>query len=438
MAYDTEFELLPFDALSESEDEWESEQKRPAGRRGPNLPAHQRQQTPSRNTSRPPQRPGPFKPMGAPPFRPSWPRPPWPATAPAPCVCPVHGTEYVRWVQSALNQAEGLRLPVDGVMSQATRSALRAFQSRQGLPVDGIAGPDTEEALRRARGSRTAEEPGTAAGGSDSDDSTAGELFEFETLELEAPATGRPTLRKGSRGGAVRDLQQRLAQAGFSPGPIDGVFGSQTDRAVRAFQQARRLVVDGIVGTQTWGALASSNLPLPDSSGTPSPQWQLPDSVRQAGERQYVRYDSPPAWAGNPGNCSETFTAGARILKEYLKQKFPAISSIGGYNCRQNTANSKETSVHGVGRALDIYLPMVSGMANSQAGDPVANWLVEHAQEIGIQYIIWNRTKWNGSSRNGRKDGRYGGGGRNPHIDHIHAELNLDAAMRRTSWFKDR
>jgi peptidoglycan hydrolase-like protein with peptidoglycan-binding domain len=265
------------------------------------------------------------------------------------------------------------------------------------------------------------------------DAAASAELFEFEALEFEDPA--QPILRLGSRGNSVRDLQQRLLLAGHSPGPVDGIFGSQTDRAVRAYQRSRGLSVDGIVGPQTWGALASLNLPrLDDSKGTTRPQWQLPDSVRQAGEHQYVRYDSPPAWTGQPGNCSGTFTTGARILKKYLEQKFHAISEIGGYSCRKNSANSKETSVHGVGRALDIHFPMVSGMANSQAGDPVANWLVEHAQEIGIQYIIWNRTKWNGSTKNGRKDGRYGGP--NPHIDHIHAELNLDAAARRTPWFK--
>jgi peptidoglycan hydrolase-like protein with peptidoglycan-binding domain len=69
----------------------------------------------------------------------------------APCVCPAHGTEFVRWVQSSLNQILGLRIPVNGVMSRATRNALRDFQQQQGLPVDGIAGPDTERDLMRLK-----------------------------------------------------------------------------------------------------------------------------------------------------------------------------------------------------------------------------------------------------------------------------------------------
>ncbi len=60
------------------------------------------------------------------------------------------GSEYVRWTQDCLNRAMGARLPVDGVMSPASRSVLRSFQQRENLPLTGIAGPDTEEALRRA------------------------------------------------------------------------------------------------------------------------------------------------------------------------------------------------------------------------------------------------------------------------------------------------
>lgn len=76
------------------------------------------------------------------------------AGAPAPCVCPAHGTEFVRWVQSALNDVLALRLPVNGVMDAAARGALRKFQARERLPADGIAGPETERALVEARAKR--------------------------------------------------------------------------------------------------------------------------------------------------------------------------------------------------------------------------------------------------------------------------------------------
>ncbi|SET64653.1 LysM domain-containing protein [Natronincola peptidivorans] len=64
-----------------------------------------------------------------------------------------------------------------------------------------------------------------------------------------------PTLRRGSRGDSVRKLQQLLADAGFDPGPVDGIFGPRTEEAVRAFQRNKGLTVDGIVGVATWTAL---------------------------------------------------------------------------------------------------------------------------------------------------------------------------------------
>jgi outer membrane protein OmpA-like peptidoglycan-associated protein len=55
--------------------------------------------------------------------------------------------EYIRWVQRALNQILGLRLPLSGVINARTRSAIRSFQQRQKLVADGIVGPKTEVAL---------------------------------------------------------------------------------------------------------------------------------------------------------------------------------------------------------------------------------------------------------------------------------------------------
>jgi lysozyme len=54
----------------------------------------------------------------------------------------------------------------------------------------------------------------------------------------------------------VRGVQTRLMELGFEPGPIDGVSGPKTTSAVRAFQRARGLVADGIVGPKTREALA--------------------------------------------------------------------------------------------------------------------------------------------------------------------------------------
>lgn len=78
------------------------------------------------------------------------------------------------------------------------------------------------------------------------------------------PASGsRPTLRSGSSGSSVRELQERL-NAGGETLTVDGRFGALTEAAVRRFQNrtadpatGKPLVVDGIVGPRTWAALVA-------------------------------------------------------------------------------------------------------------------------------------------------------------------------------------
>lgn len=71
------------------------------------------------------------------------------------------------------------------------------------------------------------------------------------------------TLRQGSRGPAVVDLQGNLRSAGFEVKP-DGRFGPDTESAVRGFQRGRGLKEDGIVGRASWSALHRSR-PVPPS-----------------------------------------------------------------------------------------------------------------------------------------------------------------------------
>lgn len=69
------------------------------------------------------------------------------------------------------------------------------------------------------------------------------------------------TLRGGHRGWAVRDVQSRLTALGHVVDPSElerHLFGESTERAVRAFQQERGLLVDGLVGTETWEELVEA------------------------------------------------------------------------------------------------------------------------------------------------------------------------------------
>ena len=80
-----------------------------------------------------------------------------------------------------------------------------------------------------------------------------------ENSEPMQPA-GKATVRKGSKGDAVRELQTMLLKLGYDLGPcgIDGDFGKATEAAVRSFQSDHRLTVDGVVGKNTWAELEKS------------------------------------------------------------------------------------------------------------------------------------------------------------------------------------
>ena len=60
--------------------------------------------------------------------------------------------DYIKWLQTSLNQVLGLRLATDGRIGPLTRSAIRSFQMKNGLVADGIAGAKTEAALKAAVG----------------------------------------------------------------------------------------------------------------------------------------------------------------------------------------------------------------------------------------------------------------------------------------------
>ncbi len=123
--------------------------------------------------------------------------------------------ENVRTVQHLLNH-HNIPVVVDRIFGPQTEDAVRRFQRDRGLGVDGIVGNQTWPAL----------------------------------IVL---------VRRRSRGHAVRAVQRQL-NARRSSLAVDGDFGPQTERAVRQFQQDQGLLVDGIVGPDTWHAFVTAPL----------------------------------------------------------------------------------------------------------------------------------------------------------------------------------
>jgi peptidoglycan hydrolase-like protein with peptidoglycan-binding domain len=128
--------------------------------------------------------------------------------------------------------------PVDGIFGKGTEASVRRFQGSRGLDVDGTVGLQTWTALLTGQGPTPAHRSPV-------------KLAQRVPGPVELPAT----CRRASKGKAVTQLQQRLHELGFDCGKVDGSFGARTEEAVRAFQAARGLKVDGIVGTKTWSVL---------------------------------------------------------------------------------------------------------------------------------------------------------------------------------------
>jgi murein L,D-transpeptidase YcbB/YkuD len=95
------------------------------------------------------------------------------------------------------------------------------------------------------------------------------------------PVDTHPTVKRGYRGDSIVWLQQHLIGAGLRV-PATGIFGKQTYRAVRRFQDDRNLRVDGVVGNRTWNRLlrvkpvrvkwSAPRAASARTSGTPAPR----------------------------------------------------------------------------------------------------------------------------------------------------------------------
>ncbi|MDX6725836.1 MAG: peptidoglycan DL-endopeptidase CwlO [Baekduia sp.] len=128
-----------------------------------------------------------------------------------------------------------LGISADGVFGTQTRKAVRAYQRAHGLTIDGRIGPMTRAALGLSSTSAT----------------TVG-----HTANVASTTTSRAADLPASTTIAVQQALEISA---------DGVFGTQTRKAVRAYQRAHGLTVDGVVGAQT---LASMGITATTTSAT--------------------------------------------------------------------------------------------------------------------------------------------------------------------------
>jgi peptidoglycan hydrolase-like protein with peptidoglycan-binding domain len=110
---------------------------------------------------------------------------------------------------------------------------------------------------------------GAACGGDDNDSVSAGGDGNDTTTTTAADNDGGAD---GGDGNDVLQLQRELNVLGCNPGPLDGTLGPDTEGAIRLFQQAAGLTVDGIVGPRTRASLAgAAQIGQPRCPATPPP-----------------------------------------------------------------------------------------------------------------------------------------------------------------------
>ena len=127
-------------------------------------------------------------------------------------------------LQNALVQAGYLARTVDGDYGSTTKEAVFLFQKDHGLPATGKADDATIASIRRNENS------GYRNGG--------GVVY-----------------ASGNRGDVIVDMQLRLQKAGYLKGGIDGVYGQDTENAVRAYQKDHGFPVSGVIDEMTYNSL---------------------------------------------------------------------------------------------------------------------------------------------------------------------------------------
>ena len=151
-------------------------------------------------------------------------------------------------------------------------------------------------------------------------------------------------LQVGSQGALVAEVQRALHI------PADGIFGVQTDAAVRSYQQAAGLEVDGIVGLATWGSLFKSHTASGASIGGSNIPVQARQRVEQVVEQagqQVGTQGQAQSSAGlrrrrAPGPRSGTGTTVGGTTGTTTPTSTPAPT--GGGSCGSSTISSP---VHG-------------------------------------------------------------------------------------------
>ncbi|MGB3201416.1 MAG: peptidoglycan-binding protein [Nodosilinea sp.] len=179
----------------------------------------------------------------------------------------------------------------------------------------------------------------------------------------------RPTLRLGSQGESVRELQSMLQLLGYYPGPVTGLYQEDTATATRRFQTAAAITADGIVGPATWSRLfptppSEANPPTPTATptGSATPVATTPSA------------STPPTNAASSASNTGNATAVLPVLRpgmegDVVRQLQQRLKTKGFYNGAIDGifGSQTEASVRQVQAANDLTVDGIVGPATWRA-----------------------------------------------------------------------
>lgn len=141
-------------------------------------------------------------------------------------------------MQLNLQKAGYLKGGVDGVYGKDTADAVKALQKHKGIPVSGVIDEMTYAVLENQ--SLSADEAANLSSAGKADGSST---FLYQ---------------KGDRGTEVSSLQRKLKKMDYLKGAVDGIYGNDTEEAVRKFQKKKKLPVTGKVNKAAFDAISSA------------------------------------------------------------------------------------------------------------------------------------------------------------------------------------
>lgn len=179
----------------------------------------------------------------------------------APCASarsygPDDQAQEIALIQEALEELDFYYADITGKYGKRTQAAVKKFQKRYGLEQSGIADEETQRMIFAKAG---VEAP--------------------QSSDEQANVYGSETLREGSRGDAVRLLQENLTLLEFYSGSITGSYGRLTKEAVRRFQKEHDLSADGMAGPRTFKKLTQL---LVGEDAQETPAALLPNTVQNS------------------------------------------------------------------------------------------------------------------------------------------------------------